>query len=196
MTATATMPIPVQQRRDDRGRLQADIWPLPLDEAWLETLFRDLFENHWQQLTFGPMIPGGAYELRCPAAPRSISVGGGYFTVHWGKGGHFHLCIGVNPGSPENPTPPEVIAHRRPGKVELVRGCDRHEAPVTWSLRVENGHGESTLSIFFPNPFLTDEDGLAETPDWDRLKLWHYVLKTYAGHDPDGRDRLGKGFGN
>ena len=179
----------IEERHED-GRLKAEVWPLPLGEDFLERLFRDLFENHWAGLTFGPMIQGGAYELRCPAAPRSISVGGGYFTVHWGRGGHFHLCIG------ESKADPETVAHRRPSKAELVRGMDKHGDPVTWSLRVENGKGESTLSIYFPNPFLTDEDGLAEQPDWSRLGLWQHVLTTYAGHEADGRDTLGKGFGH
>lgn len=175
-------------KTDVEGRLTAETWPLPLDEEWLEGLFRDLFTNHWQELTFGPMIAGGAYELRCPSEPTSIKVGGGYFTVHWGRGGHFHLCIGESKGSPE------LIAHRRPRAVELVRGFDKSGHPVTWSLRAENGHGESTISIYFPNPFLTDVDGIAETPDWSRLALWHKVLDHYAGHKPDGRDNLGKGF--
>ena len=179
---------PFQERHAD-GSLKADVWPLPLDEAFLERLMRDLFTNHWRTVTFGPMIPGGAYELRCPAKPKSIIYSGGYFTVHWGRFGHFHLCLG------ESRAAPDIVAHRRPSKAELVRGADMHGDPVTWSLQVENGKGESTLSIYFPNPFLTDEDELADIPDWDRLALWHNVLKTYTGHEPDGRDTLGRGFG-
>jgi hypothetical protein len=172
----------------DDGRVKAEYWRLPLGEAFLEGLMRDLFENHWSQLTFGPMIAGGAYELRCPSAPKSIHVGGGYFTVHWGRHGHFHLCIGTSNGSPD------VVAHRRPSKAEFVRGFDQNGHPVTWSLQMANGHGESTLAIYFPNPFLTDEDGIAETPDFARLALWHDVLVRYAGYQPDGTDELGKGF--
>ncbi|OCC24196.1 hypothetical protein MB02_07995 [Croceicoccus estronivorus] len=183
-------PIKKIEERHADGRRKADVWPLPLDETFLETLFRDLFHNHWQGLTFGPMIAGGAYELRCPEQPQRISYGGGYLTVHWGRFGHFHLCLG------ESRADPETAAHRRPSKAELVRGMDKHGNPVTWSLRVENGKGESTLSIYFPNPFLTDEDGLAERPDWSRLALWHYALETYAGHQPDGRDTAGQGFGH
>lgn len=188
-------PIAVEHKTAEDGRVLAEFWPLPTDQPFLETLFRDLFENHWHQLTFGPMVEGGAYELRCPGAPQSITVSGGYFTVHWGSGGHFHLCIGENRGSPENPTPPELIAHRRPGRVWLERGLDRAGHPVTWSLRAVNGRGESTIAIFFPNPFLTPDDGIAETPDFGRLALWQMVLERYAGTLPDGRDRLGKGFG-
>lgn len=173
---------------DATGRVTAHVWPLPLDEAALETLLRDLFGNHWSELTFGPMVQGGAYELRCPGPPASIGVGGGYFTVHWGRAGHFHVCIGACDAVPE------LVAHRRPSRCDLVRGLDRSGAPVTWSLRIENGHGESTLSIYFPNPFLTDEDGIAAAPDWSRLALWHDVLLTYAGQAPDGLDTRGAGF--
>jgi hypothetical protein len=181
-------PTEIIQEHHDDGRLKAEIWPLPIDEQSMETLFRDLFENHWDKLTYGPMIPGGAYELRCPGPPEQISTSGGYMTFHWGSKGHFHLCIG------ETNADAATIAHRRPGKCELVRGRDKRGDPVTWSLRVQNGHGESTLSIYFPNPFLNDGDGLADTPDWSRLALWHTVLKTYAGHEPDGLDTTGKGF--
>ncbi len=191
-----TRTIAMAPRRGADGRIVAETWPLPLDEAWLETLFRDLFENHWSGLTFGPMIEGGAYELRAPGKPARLAVDDGYLTVHWGRGGHFHLCIGETRGPAANPNPPELIAHRRPGAVALVRGLDRAGDPVTWSIEAKNGRGESTLSIYFPNPFLTDEDGLADRPDWSRLSLWRHVLATYAGVGPDGRDTSGKGFGH
>ena len=32
------------------------IFPLPTDEASLEQLLRDLFEQHWNKITFGPLI--------------------------------------------------------------------------------------------------------------------------------------------
>ena len=41
-----------------------EILPLPTDEASLEQLLRDLFENHWQAITFGPLIQGAAWEIR------------------------------------------------------------------------------------------------------------------------------------
>ena len=175
--------------RNDDGRVTREIWPLPNDEASMEALYSDLFGNHWDKLTFGPMLSGGAYELKCPKKPEKISVSGGYLTVHWGRGGHFHLCIGESSaGSPEQ------VRERMPAKVELVRGMDKEGHPVTWSLQVENGKGESTLAIYFPNPFVTDDDGLTDDPDWSRLALWHDVLATYAADKPDGRDTMSKGF--
>jgi hypothetical protein len=39
-----------------------DIFPLPVEEAALEALLRDLFENHWQEIVFGPIIPRRSIE--------------------------------------------------------------------------------------------------------------------------------------
>lgn len=186
-----TETIEKQVVQGEAGQVTKEIWPLPTDEASLEALYRDLFGNHWDKLTFGPMLQGGAYELKCPGEPQKITASGGYLTVHWGRGGHFHLCIGESQAAT-----PEQAKERMPRKVELVRGMDKEGHPVTWSLQVENGRGESTLAIYFPNPFITDEDTLADEPDWSRLALWHHVLQTYAGDRPDGRDTLSKGFGH
>ena len=37
-----------------------DIFDLPTDEQKLKSLFRDLFENHWSDIVFGPIGHGGA----------------------------------------------------------------------------------------------------------------------------------------
>jgi hypothetical protein len=34
---------------------------LQADEETLETLLRDLFENHWREITFGSIMQGAAY---------------------------------------------------------------------------------------------------------------------------------------
>jgi hypothetical protein len=191
----STAVIPMVTSRSEDGRPIEDVWPLSLAEADLERFLTALFEDHHDQLTFGPIIQGAAYELRAPGPPKSISVGGGYLTVHWGRGGHFHLCIGENLGPATSPNPPELVAHRRPSRAELFRSRDRRGDPVSWGFRMFNGHGEPQISIFFPNPFITDEDGLADAPDWSRLALWTQVLETYAGQRPDGLDATGQGFG-
>ncbi|WP_439817318.1 DUF7676 family protein [Zavarzinia sp. CC-PAN008] len=180
--------------RNADGRITEDVWPLSLDPAVLERFFRTLFGEHHDKVTFGPLIQGGAYELRCPGAPQRITVTDGYLTVHWGRFGHFHLCIGPNLGPASNPTPPELIAQRRPSRAEMFRGRDRREAPVTWGFRMENGHGEQQITLFFPNPFITDEDGVADAPDWPRLALWHRTLRDFAGVEPDGLDQTSLGF--
>ncbi|MFA7638862.1 MAG: hypothetical protein WCY02_06085 [Parvibaculum sp.] len=189
-------PTPHSEQKNEEGRVVEQIWSLPVDETFLEKLLRDAFENHHHELTFGPLIQGAAYELKCPRAPEKITSGGGYLTIHWGAGGHFHLCIGTNYGSPSAPNAPELIVQRRPSRAEFYRGLDKSSHPVTWGFRMFNGDGTPQITIFFPNPFLTDADGMADEPDFSRLAMWEKFLRTYAGVEPDGRDREGKGFRN
>lgn len=185
----------MQTETDEEGRVVEERWLLPTEEGFLETLLRDLFENHHRALTFGPIIEGAAYELKAPGKPEKVTLYDGYLTIHWGGAGHLHLCIGRNEGAARGAGGEALVAHRRPGRAELFRGLDGDGHPVTWGFRMANGKGEPQISIFFPNPFLTDDDGLADAPDFSRLALWDHVRSTYAGAPADGRDRLGKGFG-
>lgn len=186
--------IPLTEVRDEAGAVKEHVWSLPLEEAFLEGLLRDLFENHYDRLTFGPLIQGAAYELKAPGKPKTVTMRDGYLTVHWGDRGHFHLCIGTNQGPKSRPNSPELIAHRRPSRAEFYRGIDKNGHPITWGFRMFNGKGEPQITVFLPNPFLTDGDQIAEGADWSRLALWDVLLSRYAGHESDGLDRSGKGF--
>lgn len=177
------------------GRISRQVWPLPLEEKFLEAFLHDLFEQHWQGLVFGPLIQGAAYEFRCPSAPALIKLFDGYLTVHFGAGGHFHLCIGENKGSEANPTPPELRIHRKPSKAQIFRGFGRDGKPVTWGFEMWNGKSEPMISIFFPNPFLGDDDRIAETPDFSRLDVWRSVARKWLGREPEPLDAEGEGFG-
>ncbi|MCH6564987.1 MAG: hypothetical protein IH811_03825 [Proteobacteria bacterium] len=172
-----------------------EIYSLPVDTDFLEELLRYIFENHWRSIVFGPIIEGGAYEFRCPNEPRSITYFDGYLTVHFG-GTHFHICIGENRGSESSPTPAALKKSRRTSRAEIVRGFDDNGAPIIWQLRLFNGDGTPQLNIFFPNPFLTDEDGIADTPDWSRLTVWDDIATRYLGRKQaqDPLDRSGTGF--
>ncbi len=172
---------------------KTEVWTLPTDENTLHRLLADIFSNHWPSIIFGPLIQGAAYEFRCPRAPKSITLLDGYLTVHFG-GTHFHLCIGENKGTEDHPTPPHLRAHRRPSRAELFRGLDRQGAPLTWGFQLFNGHGEPQITIFFPSPFLTDDDAIADPPDWSRLAVWEDIARRYLDRDPDPRDRSGSGF--
>jgi hypothetical protein len=174
------------------GRRQISV-ALPVEEAYLMGLLNDIFRKYWQSIIFGPLIEGAAYEFRCPREPQSIELLDGYLTVHFG-GTHFHLCIGETKGPASNPTPEALRAHRRPSRAEFFRGLDRAGAPLNWGFRMFNGKGEPQITIFFPNPFLTDDDGIAEQPDWSRLAVWDDVARRYLGRAPDPRDRSGQGF--
>ncbi|MBP5856238.1 hypothetical protein KAJ83_04400 [Marivibrio halodurans] len=174
------------------GRVR-EVWHLPTEEAYLETLLRDIFENHWQGIVFGPIIEGGAFEFRCPGPPKSVTLFDGYLTVHFG-GTHFHLCIGDNMGAPAHPTPEDLRRRRRTARAEIFRNLDREGCATIWGLRLFNGADEQLITIFFPNPYLTDADGLAETPDRSRLTTWEAIGRSYLGRELDDADRTGKGF--
>jgi len=172
---------------------RVEIFSLPAEESVLERLLRDLFENHWHEIVFGPFVEGAAFELRCPHKPDRIGLHDGYLTVHFGPS-HFHLCIGDNAGSPGHPTPAALRRHRRTARAELYRGLDPDGCPVHWGLRLYNGAGEQQCNFFFPNPFLTAEDRIAPQPDWSRLALWEALNARYLGRGADPRDRSARRF--
>jgi len=187
MTAASPAVSPKRVIEDDGAPL--DVFPLPIDPASLEALLRDLFENHWGEIVFGPIIPGAAYELRADAAPK-ISLFDGYLTVSFGVP-HFHICIGETRGSPRHPTPPDVAAARRTARAELYRTMRPSCTPMSWGLRLYNGAGDQQITVLLPNPFLDqDTDRFLKQPDWSRLALWDHLRARWLGlTEPDPIDR-------
>ena len=192
MATANTRIIPTLESRDGR---REEIYALPTDSAYLQEILRYIFANHWRSIVFGPLLEGAAYEFRCPCAPRSITMFDGYLTVHFG-GTHFHLCIGENVGSESSPTSPGLRRTRRTSRAEIVRTFDADGAPILWQLRLFNGDDTPQLNIFFPSPFLTDDDQLAERPDWTRLAVWDDIATRFLGRieAQDPLDRSGRGF--
>ena len=47
---------PRPERVTDPDGAAVEILALPTDEGSLEELLRDLFEKHWDDITFGPLI--------------------------------------------------------------------------------------------------------------------------------------------
>jgi len=179
---------------DPDGHL-VDVFPVPRDEVSLERLLRDLFEKHWRDITFGPIIQGAAWEIRASHEPTFVGTLDGYLTVAFGLS-HFHLCIGPTRGPRHDPTPPDLARHRRTARAELYRRLDRSGAPVSWGLRLFNGEGEQQVTILLPNPFLSpDGDKAMPEPDWSRLDLWDELRArwTSAG-GPDPFDRSARRF--
>lgn len=173
---------------------QCDLFPLPVDAGTLEALLRSLFVDHWQEITFGPIIQGAAFEFKAPSPPTFVGTCDGYLTVAFGTP-HFHICIGEHKGSASNPVSPALARHRRTGRAELIRRLDRSGAPVSWSLRLFNGVGEQQITILFPNPFLDPAtDQVLDVPDWSRLALWDQIRARWLGLAPDPLDRSGTGF--
>jgi hypothetical protein len=85
---------PLQQRQTEADGATVETFALPTDEASLEALLRELFCEHWREITFGPLIQGAAWEMRAPHAPTYFGMLDGYLTVAFGVS-HFHLCIGL-----------------------------------------------------------------------------------------------------
>jgi hypothetical protein len=179
----------------DPDGASVEIFPLPTDAATLEELLRDLFEQHWDKITFGPLIQGAAWEIRAPHAPTHIGMLDGYLTVAFGPS-HFHLCIGPHMGPSSNPTLGALARHRRTARAELYRRLDKSGAPVSWGSRLFNGGGEQQVTILLPNPFLSaDGEKVLKTPEWSRLSLWDRLRARWLGlTEPDPLDRSGRGF--
>jgi hypothetical protein len=167
-----------------------DVFPLPTDAASLEALLRDLFENHWREITFGPIIQGAAWEMRADKAPTYVGVFDGYLTIAFDVP-HFHICIGATKGPHIQPTSPELAAHRRTSRAELYRTRRRSCVPMSWGLRLFNAAGEQQITVLLPNPFLDpDTDRFVAEPDWSRLALWDKLRARWLGlTEPDPVDR-------
>jgi hypothetical protein len=176
------------------GNGTLEIFDLSTSESPLFELLKDLFENHWQEIDFGILIQGAAWEIKATSKPESVTLHDGYLTVDFGAW-HFHICIGENKGSPSHPTAPELKAHRRTSRAELYRQLNQSGTPNSWGLRLYNGKDEQQLTIFLPNPFLTPEMQIAKEPDWSRLALWDQLRAQWLGlSQPDHFDRSGHKF--
>jgi len=172
-----------------------DEFCLPTDQRSLEELLRDLFENHWREITFGILIQGAAWEMKAERAPTRIGMLDGYLTVAFGAP-HFHICIGETKGARVRPTPPDVARHRRTSRAEIYRRIGRCGAPMSWGVQLFNGANEQQITVLLPNPFLDpDTDRILAAPDWSRLALWDKLRARWLGlHDPDPIDRSASRF--
>ena len=152
-------------------------------EAALLTLLREVFEEHWREVIFGPCIEGAVFEGRFASKP-TVTLLDGYVTVQVkdAESWHFHLCIGPHQGSTALPTPPELAAWRRCARAAFFRGADRQGRHASWGFRMWNGQGEQMITVFFPNPWLSaDGTRYVTTPEWARLDLWMALRQRHAG---------------
>jgi hypothetical protein len=179
----------------DPDGASVEVFPLPTDETSLVDLLRDLFANHWHEITFGPMVQGAAWEMRAAQAPEKIAMFDGYLTVTFGVP-HFHICVGEHKGPHNNPVSPALAHHRRTARAELYRRLSRDGTPVSWGLRLFNGKDEQQITVLLPNPFLHPEtDKVLKVPDWSRLALWDRLRARWFGLiEQDPFDRSGRGF--
>ncbi len=158
---------------------------ITLEPGRLERLLRALFEEHWQQIVFGPCIQGAVFEIRLTAQPKKVVMLDGYLTVDAGAW-HFHMCIAEHKDVPV----PELAQQRQVSRAAFFQDV-RATGHVKGScgLRLWNGLDEQMITIFFPNPYLTEKQKIRRTPDWSRLELWQQLRQKYtemeamAAHD-------------
>lgn len=183
---TTVSAVPTEKIIEPDGRA-SEYFDLPTDEQTLLRLFRLLFEEHATEITFGPCIQGAVYEIQV-ASPGRVTMLDGYLTADFGTW-HLHLCIGAHKGTTSAPCPAELARHRRVKRVVLFRSRGQSCLPVSWGLRLWNGHDEQMITVFFPNPYLDEKGHRLRTPDWTRLHLWDRVRQEFLGLEPDPSDR-------
>lgn len=151
----------------------------------MEKLFRDLYENQWNKLRFGPCVQGAVFELVLTEKPK-VSMLDGYLTVDAGPW-HFHLCVGKYEAKVTHMTVnrdklEEDARQRRIAKAAFVRMLDGSCVPKSWSLRFWNGINEQMISVFLPNPYLNDKMQRQKDPDLSKLQLWEKLRKEYLSN--------------
>lgn len=176
----------------DKSGASIEVFPVEASEDTLFQLFRDIFENYWGQIRFGPIIEGAAWEVAAPNAPTKISLLDGYLTVDFGPW-HFHICIGENRGTKKHPTPEYLKKQRKCSRAEFYRRLNDNGEPVSWGFRTYNGKGEQQITVFFPNPHydILPRFMRHSQPKWEKLEMWNTLRKKYLGLEPDEKDRKG-----
>jgi hypothetical protein len=159
-----------------------ELFDLPPDEPVLLRLFRLLFEEHPGEFIFGPCIQGAVFEIRM-TEPARLTMLDGYLTVDFGAW-HLHLCIG-----PHKTKTPELARHRRVQRAALYRSRNKSCVPMSWGLRLWNGQGEQMITVFLPNPYLSEDMKRLPKPDWSRLALWDAIRREFLGLEPDAAGR-------
>jgi hypothetical protein len=183
--AAAAPPSPTRVAHLDGSA--TDYFPITCTQARLLALLREIFEEHWADVIFGPCIEGAVFEGRFAERPR-VTLLDGYVTVQieGRESWHFHLCIGPHAGSPELPTPPALAKWRRCARAAFFQSRDRAGRPSAWGVRLWNGRDEQMLTIFFPNPWIDPARGhYVGSPDWSRLRLWMDLRARHAGVSPE-----------
>ncbi len=179
----------------EEGEGTLEIFSLPTEESFLQNLLTDIFENYWEQISFGSAVQGGIFETRVANAPTKIGLLDGYLTVDFGLW-HFHICIGEYKGTKNYPASPELTQHRKTSRAELYRRLKDDGSAQSWGLRLFNGHDEQQMTVFLPNPFLstTSEQKVLKEPQWEHLAMWDHLRQEYLGLESDATDRAGKRF--
>ena len=158
---------------DVEGAIES--WDVPVAGDRVERLVTEVFEHHWRDVTVGPLIEGAAWEIRFTEPPR-LSVLDGYLTVDTGAW-HFHLCVNDHAGA----ATPDRARRRRVARAAFYREPGDACVPMSWGLRLWNGHGEQMVTVLFPSPYFEHDGRMLTEPKWERLALWDDLRRRYAG---------------
>lgn len=147
----------------------------------LFAFFKEVFNNHWNRVVVGPCVQGSVFEIRLTDKPKRITLHDGYLTVDTGPW-HFHLCIGPTKGTSKNPTPPELAKIRQASKAGFfhMKTTGHSGLGGSWGWKMWNGADQQQVTIFFPNPWLTDAFKIRKEPDMSRLELWKKLKEKYT----------------
>jgi hypothetical protein len=146
------------------------------EEGVLRPLMDHLFLETWSRIVVGPCIEGAVFEIQFETQPK-VTYLDGYFTVDLGRW-HFHLCIG-----PTKSSSSEELRQKRPvAKAAMfeTRGVGHGRS---WGLRFWNGFGEQMMTVFLPNPRVSDDQKMLKEPDWNRLEMY-YALRNRLFGEP------------
>jgi len=152
---------------------------VPVAGDHVERLLRELFTEHWAEITVGPILQGAAWEIRFVKAP-TLTMLDGYLTTDTGAW-HFHLCV-------ETRAREGVTTSRRSGvaRAAFFQTTGGSCTPLSYGLRLWNGQGEQMLTVFFPNPYYDDASERLRRPprppDFTRTALWR-TSGDAIGHD-------------
>lgn len=146
-------------------------------ETVLRELIDELFLKHWSKIVFGPSYEGATFEIRFEAEPK-LSYSDGYLTAHVGAW-HFHLCLSPGKGS----TSAEAGFKRAVAKAALFerRGDSGHGGLRSWGVRLWNGFDQQMITIWLPNPSLSDERKIVREANWSKLDLYYELRSRLFG---------------
>ncbi|AFZ47096.1 iron-sulfur cluster-binding protein, putative [Cyanobacterium stanieri PCC 7202] len=154
---------------------------IPCDIDTLSCLLHTLFQKNWHQTQVGHVVEGSVLELEFTKPPKICILYDGYLTVvtdSW----HLHLCLEEHGGGPEEKTPLSLRQQRIIHRASFYRRFNEKNEPRSWGIQFWNGAGEKMMNIFFPNPFVDENENLLpeHKPDLTKLSLYEQLRDIYV----------------
>ncbi len=144
-------------------------------------LLYTLFQERWKEVQIGHVVEGGVLELEFTQPPKLCLIHDGYLTVAT-EAWHIHLCLEDHLGGPHCKTPAELRQRRRIHRASVYRRLNSAGRPTSWGIQFWNGDLENMMTIFLPNPYLTDDEDLLpyNKADLSKLGLYEELREIYV----------------